>query len=188
MTTQFNRDELEVLSFNGETHTERALARMLLAGMGSDPVAYIFKHPSGKLFWALTDESNKGRKDVMPVYAAPPAPVSEDVIMRLAWELVNLGVDEKTRQDKKQLFELVKIGIERARIILKAQEWIKCSERMPPLNNGQMWIYSPTRGVNFMFALAASGEYYDTCDSEEDITDATHWMPISIPAAPEQEV
>nr|WP_250145847.1 hypothetical protein [Escherichia coli] len=25
----------------------------------AEPVAYIFKHPAGKLFWALTDESNK---------------------------------------------------------------------------------------------------------------------------------
>lgn len=33
MSEQFNRDELEVLAFNGETHTERALARMLLAGL-----------------------------------------------------------------------------------------------------------------------------------------------------------
>lgn len=35
------------------------------------PVAYIFKHPAGRLFWSLTDESNKGQSDVMPVYAAP---------------------------------------------------------------------------------------------------------------------
>ena len=39
MSTQFNRGELEVLAFNGETHTERALARMLLAGLDSEPVA-----------------------------------------------------------------------------------------------------------------------------------------------------
>lgn len=37
----------------------------------SAPVAYIFKHPAGRLFWALTDESNKGQSDVMPVYSAP---------------------------------------------------------------------------------------------------------------------
>lgn len=44
--------------------------------VNSEPVAYIFKHPAGRLFWALTDESNKGHDDVMPVYAAPqPAPV-----------------------------------------------------------------------------------------------------------------
>ncbi|USM07713.2 hypothetical protein NWV12_08415 [Enterobacter sp. Crenshaw] len=37
----------------------------------SEPVAYIFKHPAGRLFWSLTDESNKGQSDVMPVYSAP---------------------------------------------------------------------------------------------------------------------
>ncbi len=46
----------------------------------SEPVAYIFKHPAGRLFWALTDESNKGQNDVMPVYASPqPAPVVPEV-------------------------------------------------------------------------------------------------------------
>ncbi|HCF8582485.1 TPA: hypothetical protein NIW14_002400 [Klebsiella pneumoniae] len=54
----------------------RELASMALAAMDSEPVAYIFKHPAGRLFWSLTDESNKGHDDVMPVYAAPqPAPV-----------------------------------------------------------------------------------------------------------------
>lgn len=45
----------------------------LLVSREAVPVAYIFKHPAGKLFWALTDESNKGQSDVMPVYTAPPA-------------------------------------------------------------------------------------------------------------------
>ena len=57
----------------------------------SEPVAYIFKHSSGKLFWSLTDESNKGHDDVMPVYASPqPVPVVPDgyvmVPMRLTAE------------------------------------------------------------------------------------------------------
>ncbi|MFP1530162.1 hypothetical protein [Klebsiella quasipneumoniae] len=52
-----------------------ALIRQSLAAMDSEPVAYIFKHPAGRLFWSLTDESNKGHDDVMPVYARPqPAP------------------------------------------------------------------------------------------------------------------
>ncbi|BBR05501.1 hypothetical protein [Klebsiella quasipneumoniae] len=57
-----------------------------LAAMDSEPVAYIFKHPAGRLFWALTDESNKGQSDVMPVYAEPqPAPVvPEDVRQALS--------------------------------------------------------------------------------------------------------
>lgn len=41
---------------------------------GKEPLMHLFKHPAGKLFWALTDESNKGRKDVIPVYAAPQLP------------------------------------------------------------------------------------------------------------------
>ncbi|WP_371833192.1 DUF551 domain-containing protein [Escherichia coli] len=48
--------------------------------MEADPVAYIFKHPAGKLFWALTDESNKEQPDVIPVYADSPAPVVPDEI------------------------------------------------------------------------------------------------------------
>ncbi|EBD8151796.1 hypothetical protein C7A47_08425 [Salmonella enterica] len=51
------------------------LARIALAALESEPVAYIFKHPAGELFWSLTDESNKGQNDVIPVYAVPPAPV-----------------------------------------------------------------------------------------------------------------
>ncbi|EQC1817862.1 hypothetical protein ACY2S0_001714 [Salmonella enterica subsp. enterica serovar Newport] len=57
--------------------TEEAaeLARITLASLEAEPVAYIFKHPAGKLFWALTDESNKEQADVIPVYAAPPVSV-----------------------------------------------------------------------------------------------------------------
>ncbi|EGL1721321.1 hypothetical protein [Salmonella enterica] len=51
------------------------LAEITLASLTAEPVAYIFRHPAGELFWSLTDESNKGQNDVMPVYAAPPVPV-----------------------------------------------------------------------------------------------------------------
>ncbi|HAW5596144.1 TPA: hypothetical protein JL127_002351 [Escherichia coli] len=61
---------------NGLTRGEQMeLSRIALASLEADPVAYIFKHPAGKLFWALTDESNKEQSDVIPVYAAPPVPV-----------------------------------------------------------------------------------------------------------------
>lgn len=57
----------------------RELARIALASLEAEPVAYIFKHPAGELFWSLTDESNKGQNDVMPVYAAQPAPERERI-------------------------------------------------------------------------------------------------------------
>ncbi len=56
------------------------LARIALTSLEAEPVAYIFKHPAGKLFWALTDESNKEQADVIPVYAAAPASVVPDEI------------------------------------------------------------------------------------------------------------
>lgn len=70
-----------------------ALARMALTAMYSEPVAYIFKHPAGRLFWSLTDESNKGHDDVMPVYAAPqPAPEREQVRREHAeWSQATFG-------------------------------------------------------------------------------------------------
>lgn len=58
---------------------ELELARIALASLEEVPVAYIFKHPAGKLFWALTDESNKGQSDVIPVYAAPLASERERI-------------------------------------------------------------------------------------------------------------
>lgn len=58
----------------------RELARIALASLEAEPVAYIFRHPAGELFWSLTDESNKGQNDVMPVYAAPPVPVVPEEI------------------------------------------------------------------------------------------------------------
>ncbi|MCQ8999957.1 DUF551 domain-containing protein [Escherichia albertii] len=57
---------------------EGELFKIALASLEAEPIAYIFKHPAGKLFWALTDESNKEQADVIPVYAAAPASVVPD--------------------------------------------------------------------------------------------------------------
>ncbi|GCY73828.1 hypothetical protein JJB20_22930 (plasmid) [Escherichia coli] len=54
--------------------------KIALASLEAEPVAYIFKHPAGKLFWALTDESNKEQPDVIPVYADSPAPIASEAI------------------------------------------------------------------------------------------------------------
>ncbi len=89
MTSKLTRERLEKIKSWRETYgagsnvmlpAEEAeeLACLALAAMDSEPVAYIFKHPAGRLFWSLTDESNKGHDDVMPVYASPqPAPIVE---------------------------------------------------------------------------------------------------------------
>ena len=69
-----NRDELP-FGLDTNSAIELQAFKLALASLEAEPVAYIFKHPAGKLFWALTDESNKEQPDVIPVYAAPPVPV-----------------------------------------------------------------------------------------------------------------
>ncbi|ENF6665633.1 DUF551 domain-containing protein [Escherichia coli :H25] len=67
-----------ISSLDVRDNIERRAYEIALASLEADPVAYIFKHPAGKLLWALTDESNKEQPDVIPVYAAAPASVVPD--------------------------------------------------------------------------------------------------------------
>lgn len=78
ITKEFTKEQLQQIieTDHVQCGEASALARIALASLEAEAVAYIFKHPAGRLFWALTDESNKGQSDVMPVYTAPPAPVS----------------------------------------------------------------------------------------------------------------
>ncbi|HFO3998414.1 hypothetical protein AML70_09340 [Escherichia coli] len=88
--TTITRENAEIKSFitgflsdpaHDNQSTDSLLAnvfRIAQASLEAEPVAYIFKHPAGKLFWALTDESNKDQSDVIPVYAAAPASVVPD--------------------------------------------------------------------------------------------------------------
>lgn len=78
ITREFTKEQLQQIieTDHVQCGEASALARIALASLEAEPVAYIFKHPAGRLFWALTDESNKGQSDVMPVYTTPPAPVS----------------------------------------------------------------------------------------------------------------
>ncbi|EHC3242053.1 hypothetical protein JTQ37_002331 [Escherichia coli] len=67
-------------SLDVRDNIERRAYEIALASLEAEPVAYIFKHPAGKLFWALTDESNKEQPEVIPVYADSSAPVVPDEI------------------------------------------------------------------------------------------------------------
>lgn len=56
---------------NEDSAMSLAAMKRALASLEAEAVAYIFKHPAGRLFWSLIDERNKGQGDVMPVYSAP---------------------------------------------------------------------------------------------------------------------
>lgn len=162
----------------------------------SEPVAYIFKHPSGKLFWSLTDESNKGHDDVMPVYASPqPVPVVPDGYVMVPKE----PTDEMLAAAKEwtgltSTAEVVYIKMLAAspqpqnapqNIPEIIPGWIPVSERMPiefeaviAFDGDQVYgeaMYSSDDGFTI--------DGYDPCDRVQ-LQNVTHWMPL--PAAPQE--
>ncbi|WHG18610.1 DUF551 domain-containing protein [Escherichia coli] len=132
----------------------RELARIVLASLEAEPVAYIFKHPAGKLFWALTDESNKEQADVIPVYAAAPAPVVPDnaseplayAYKELTPEIMrnHLAVFERygiAPNDSITTIQALRIaldGIERSDAMLHGAEPVSQTYKLPPLSSNEV--------------------------------------------------
>ncbi len=142
------------------------LARIALASLEADPVAYIFKHPAGKLFWALTDESNKEQADVIPVYAAAPASVVPDnaseplayAYKELTPEIMrnHLAVFERygiAPNDSSTTIQALRIaldGIERSDAMLHGAETVSQTYKLPvntPCQDAPAHIWLQTAGV-----------------------------------------
>ncbi|EFG6153267.1 DUF551 domain-containing protein [Escherichia coli] len=142
------------------------LARIALASLEAEPVAYIFKHPAGKLFWALTDESNKEQADVIPVYAAAPASVVPDnaseplayAYKELTPEIMrnHLAVFERygiAPNDSSTTIQALRIaldGIERSDAMLHGDEPVSQTYKFPvntPCQDAPAHIWLQTAGV-----------------------------------------
>ena len=162
--TTFTRENAEIKSFitgflsdpaHDNQSTDSLLAnvfRIALASLEADPVAYIFKHPAGKLFWALTDESNKEQPDVIPVYAAAPASVVPDnaseplayAYKELTPEIMrnHLAVFERygiAPNDSSTTIQALRIaldGIERSDAMLHGAEPVSQTYNLPELIEG----------------------------------------------------
>ncbi|HIA3039677.1 TPA: DUF551 domain-containing protein [Escherichia coli] len=167
------------------------LARIALASLEADPVAYIFKHPAGKLFWALTDESNKDQSDVIPVYAAPPVPVvpaalpenddedGHDIDYLEPSEVYSLGRTAGWNACRAAMLQsqgnCIKDG------------WISCSDRMP--EKGQNVLISVNFDSSLVEPLICSARYTGSTFRRGDATikpgngieQATHWIPLPEP-------
>ncbi|EEU1010124.1 DUF551 domain-containing protein [Escherichia coli] len=142
------------------------LARIALASLEAEPVAYIFKHPAGKLFWALTDESNKEQADVIPVYAAAPVSVMPDnaseplayAYKELTPEIMrnHLAVFERygiAPNDSSTTIQALRIaldGIERSDAMLHGAEPVSQTYKLPvntPCQDAPAHIWLQTAGV-----------------------------------------
>ncbi|WP_309446581.1 DUF551 domain-containing protein [Escherichia coli] len=126
----------------------------------------MFKHPAGKLFWALTDESNKEQADVIPVYAAAPASVVPDnaseplayAYKELTPEIMrnHLAVFERygiAPNDSSTTIHALRIaldGIERSDAMLHGAEPVSQTYKLPvntPCQDAPAHIWLQTAGV-----------------------------------------
>ncbi|MGT3379608.1 DUF551 domain-containing protein [Escherichia coli] len=193
-------------SLDVRDNIERRAYEIALASLEADPVAYIFKHPAGKLFWALTDESNKEQADVIPVYAAPPVPVvpaalpenddddGHDIDYLEPSEVYSLGRTAGWNACRAAMLH----GAEPVSQTYKLNElsgnspgtpdsWISCSDRMPEKN--QNVLISVNFDSSLVEPLICSARYTGSTFRRGDATikpgngieQATHWMPLPEP-------
>ncbi|EJV7445245.1 DUF551 domain-containing protein [Escherichia coli] len=186
------------------------LARIALASLEAEPVAYIFKHPAGKLFWALTDESNKDQSDVIPVYAAPPVPVvpaalpeNDDeggydidyldpseayALGRTAgWNACRAAMLQGKSEQPQNAQQNIPENIPGGNSPVTPDGWISCSERMPKKN--QNVLISVNFDSDLVEPLICSARYTGstfrrgqaTIKPGNGIEQATHWMPLPEP-------
>ena len=190
-----NRDELP-FGLDTNSAIELQAFKLALASLEADPVAYIFKHPAGKLFWALTDESNKEQPDVIPVYAAAPASVVPDnaseplayAYKELTPEIMrnHLAVFERygiVQNDSSTTIQALRIaldGIERSDAMLHGAEPVSQTYKLNQLSGNSPatpdgWIpVSERMPEPYEYVLVTDG--FDGCEVMRVNTDG-YWGP-----------
>lgn len=183
MTAQLSRERIEqyandprMCNVNEEIRT---MARMLLAGLDSEPVA---KVDNIGVCWYADDGVSRKPAVGEKLYAAPPAPVAVPYVgeFRIFTQAGGVKVAVKDGKTKNHLFGMGWNACRAA--MLKAGPvtgWIKCSERMPEHANTVI----TSNGIDIGHAWWDGDRWFEDDPVAEGIT---HWMPR--PAAPEQEV
>lgn len=202
-----NRDELP-FGLDTNSAIELQAFKLALASLEAEPVAYIFKHPAGKLFWALTDESNKDQSDVIPVYAAPPVPVvpaalpendDEDghdidylepsevyALGRTAgWNACRAAMLQGKSEQPQNAQQNIPENIPGGNSPVTPDGWISCSERMPE-DTKMLLAFSQGEIVAAYWNWVVNPIDYKkyrafTYLSGNILDDVTHWMPLPEP-------
>ncbi|MDC9706527.1 DUF551 domain-containing protein [Escherichia coli] len=171
-----NRDELP-FGLDTNSAIELQAFKLALASLEAEPVAYIFKHPAGKLFWALTDESNKEQSDVIPVYAAPPVPVVPEE-KPMPNPIKMYAVDAVAAIAEVRGWNACRAAMLQSQGNCIKDGWISCSERMPPQDD---WILIYSKHGEYM-AGQVQGEYVELSDGTLSwLGNALFWMPLPEP-------
>ncbi|ELS5670308.1 DUF551 domain-containing protein [Escherichia coli] len=191
-------------SLDVRDNIERRAYEIALASLEAEPVAYIFKHPAGKLFWALTDESNKDQSDVIPVYAAPPVPVvpaalpenddedGHDIDYLEPSEVYSLGRTAGWNACRAAMLhgaepvsQTYKLNELSGNSPVTPDSWISCSERMPE-DTKMLLAFSQGEIVAAYWNWVVNPIDYKkyrafTYLSGNILDDVTHWMPLPEP-------
>ncbi|MFK0540521.1 DUF551 domain-containing protein [Escherichia coli] len=185
-----------------------AALRIALASLEAEPVAYIFKHPAGKLFWALTDESNKEQADVIPVYATPPVPVvpaalpendDEDghdidylepsevyALGRTAgWNACRAAMLQGKSEQPQNAQQNIPENIPGGNNPVTPDSWISCSERMPDTKTAVLVAKEFDRKGDWRMKWATYIPGHPDANDGWIIPGASwkpsHWMPLPEP-------
>nr|WP_248699805.1 DUF551 domain-containing protein [Escherichia coli] len=152
--------------------------------MEADPVAYIFKHPAGKLFWALTDESNKEQSDVIPVYAAPPVPVVPEE-KPMPNPLKMYAVDAVAAIAEVRGWNACRAAMLQSQGNCIKDGWISCSERMPDSKTAVLVAREFDRKGDWRMKWATYIPGHPDANDGWIIPGASwkpsHWMPLPEP-------
>ncbi|EHJ7893660.1 DUF551 domain-containing protein [Escherichia coli] len=170
---------------NGFTRGEQMeLARIALASLEAEPVAYIFKHPAGKLFWALTDESNKDQSDVIPVYATPPVPVVPEE-KPMPNPLKMYAVDAVAAIAEVRGWNACRAAMLQSQGNCIKDGWISCSERMPDTKTAVLVAVEFDRKGDWRMKWATYIPGHPDANDGWIIPGASwkpsHWMPLPEP-------
>lgn len=187
MTAKLNRERLEeIRDYDTCVTLEESaeMARMLLAGLDSNPVAYMI---GGHYLMHAHDPKVDNYLSAVPLYAAPPAPVAVPDVATPETVQALSGVqacfaggwaylDESQREIASDVWNACRAAMLKAGPVTG---WIKCSERMPEDVNTVI----TSNGIDIGHAWWDGDRWFEDDPVAEGIT---HWMPL--PAAPEQEV
>ncbi|EOA7959932.1 DUF551 domain-containing protein [Escherichia coli] len=198
-----NRDELP-FGLDTNSAIELQAFKLALASLEAEQVAYIFKHPAGKLFWALTDESNKDQSDVIPVYAAPPVPVvpaalpenddedGHDIDYLEPSEVYSLGRTAGWNACRAAMLhgaepvsQTYKLNELSGNSPVTPDSWISCSERMPDTKTAVLVAKEFDRKGDWRMKWATYIPGHPDANDGWVVPGASwipsHWMPLPEP-------
>jgi len=176
--------------------------RIALASLEAEPVPGLFikctniePRPGEVTIAQATPMANGEYHDsCFHLYASPPAPVSDSLLSELL-SIAKRAADEADEcahaefSDDSMEHSAAIVDWERRAAMLQgaSDRWVACSERMPEDKQYEIWLFD---GKSVHYGYTFDGGKFNDWRGEdwEPLEGVTHWMPMTLPAVPQQEV